>query len=149
MKMSEEKIVIVRDYTGEYVEQEFTQEDARMAAEIERGRAEFCRRPHMIDPVAKASFDKTVDICDALAEDFFGKMIVTVERKYCKATIKLELKYVEFFSGFLMDQLHAIADAAISIRIFALPQEEFLMCLDMPYFVPKAQPCTEAKKEVY
>lgn len=133
--MGEQKTVIVRDYTNELEDLEITDKDAQTAAAIIKSIDYLCSLPHMIDPTAKTNFDKLVDVCDAIAQDFFGKMTATVDWEYYEASIELELDYIEFYQDLSMDDFYLLVDAANSIRIFATPTNRFCIRAYLPYFV--------------
>lgn len=137
MEAHQSKERIVCDYTVDWnsiPEPEFTQEDVEFAAAIVKHIDDLRRRPHMIDPVAKARFDKMVGICNAIARDFYGKMTATVDWECYAASIELELDYAEFYHNCSMDDLRALVNAATDVCLSATITNRFRICVHLPYF---------------
>ena len=138
MEAHQSKERIICDYTVDWdsiPEPEFTQEDVQFAADIVKRIDDWRRHPHMIDPVAKARFDKMVGICNTIARDFYGKMTATVDWECYAASIELELDYAEFCHDGSIDDLRALLDAATGVCLSATITNRFRICVHLPYFI--------------
>lgn len=131
---------VIRDYTAARAIEDASsippEELALVSTYLHRHLASQ-RLPHMIDPIAAAEFDRTVNACDAIAKEFSGRLEATVDFNCYDASIALECAYIEFRHGEFMETLRRLTTSTTMIQISSMPSPPlFRIELSMPYFLP-------------
>lgn len=136
--MEPNKTIIIRDYTADMViedEPDIPPEELEWISACLHHYLLTKQLPHMVDPLAAVEFDNMVEACDAIAKEFAGRLVATIDFDCYEAHIRLECAYIEFCHGEFMETLQQLAITATHISI-SLPPSSPLFQIDiiMPYF---------------